>query len=111
MTSAEKDIVKELRKQTAILQAIADKLGVERPKQKTVTLDNDLVVSVRKDFLTGETTTEDSSLPRQIQSDGQDEPVTVPGGEPFRGDEKKPTQGITLSPEQLAQFQGDYSRI
>src|SRR5262245_53407438 len=87
--SYDKDILRELKKQTQILQALADHWGVPKPeKNKTVTLDNDLVVSITKNAIEHTVTAEDSAVPRQVRPDPPEPDPNIGSGVPFRGDDK-----------------------
>lgn len=103
--SLERDIVRELQKQTKLLQSIADKLGVVRPEKKSVDLGNDLVVSIRKDHIEHTVTEEDSTLPRQLPAASIESPAgEIGSGQPFEENESGKPNGPLLTPEQLAAF-------
>lgn len=102
---------KLLRAILSELKLLNDRLGVERPKQKTVDLGNDLVVSVTRNAIEHTVTSEDSLLPRQVQAESlEPEPVNqAGGGKPFRADEDEENgkpYGPLLTEAQLANFKG-----
>lgn len=58
--------IRELVKIRRLLEAIADRVGVEKPEKKSVKIDNDLVVSITRDHVTHETVGDDSLIPSQL---------------------------------------------